>query len=158
MGLGCHACSLWHLGGVLLQVCEEGAPTPALAVLHPPLSANEVLPKLPAAFKASTKKEAQTYSRTLLPEGSQRRTRRGPRPEAVMAASWPPTDLLAPHTLSRTHRAMPDCVPTMSPPPRPSQPAQLPGFVANTPPGPVPPPASLLRLLSRWGTNSPVLK
>lgn len=146
---------------------KMGLPTLAPAALHPPLSANEVLPKLRAGFKTTTKKkkkkEAQTYSRKGLPGGSRRRTRRGPRPEMVTAASRclrisrPPSPVLAPHALSGMHPVMPDCVPTTSYPPKAEQ---LLGFVANTPPHPKTsrPSASQLPLLSRSGTNSPVLK
>lgn len=85
------------------------------------------------------KKEAQTYSRKGLPGGSRRRTRRGPRPEMVTAASRrlrispppPPSPVLAPHALSGMHPAMPDRVPTTSYTPKVEQ---LLGFVANTPP------------------------
>lgn len=77
-------------GGFSYSFGKMGLPTLAPAALHPPLSANEVLPKLRAGFKTTTKKkkkEAQTYSRKGLPGGSRRRTRRGPRPEMVTAAS-----------------------------------------------------------------------
>lgn len=44
-----------------------------------PFSTNEVLLKLQSRFKATTTKEAQTYSRAVLPAGSQRGTQKAPR-------------------------------------------------------------------------------
>lgn len=66
---------------VLPEVPGEGvSPTafgeaPASAMLHPPLSAKKELPGSRAGFEATTKMKLKTYSRTVLPEGSRRRTR-----------------------------------------------------------------------------------
>lgn len=110
------------------------------------------------------KKEAQTYSRKGLPGGSRRRTRRGPRPEMVTAASRrlrispppPPPQFWHPTLcLGCTQRCR-----TVFPPPRTPPKWSSSWVLWQTPPHPKTsrPSASQLPLLSRSGTNSPVLK
>lgn len=106
------------------------------------------------------KKEAQTYSRKGLPGGSRRRTRRGPRPEMVTAASRrlrisPPPPLPSFGTPRSVWDAPSDAGPCSHHLVHP-QSGAAPGFCGKHPPTPkppVPPLHSCLCFLARAPTH-----
>lgn len=81
------------LGGVLLQVWEDGAPMPAAVALRPLLSVNEVLPNYEQSLKSQQKRKlrltpGQSFQEIHRGELSENSTSDSARTEAVMAASW----------------------------------------------------------------------